>query len=137
MANRLDRQIMSDGWRGGEVRFTGVLDSSDVSLTPALSLSDFTNNDVLQRLVGLRVDKIEFAVGPNLEIILEWNAASPQLLAALTYASKQKYECYGGLLPNQLNPGYDGAINLNTQGFSVGTPAVYTVFMSFVKLYAR
>lgn len=135
MANRYDKLIVGEGWRGAEVRLTGVIDTVDIALMPAIALADFTNNDDRCVFWGLRVDCIQYSIGENLRVTLEWNAVAPQLLAALAGYGKQNYYYSGGLVPTRPNPGYDGGINLRTSGFAPGTVQNFTLMLSFTKLY--
>ncbi len=135
MANNLQRQITLDGWRNVFVKFVGVLDTSDVNLTPALALSDLTNNDPSGVLSGLRVDVIDWSVNGDLTAILEWQASTPQLIAAITDSQRMEMRSLGGYLPNQDAGGYTGGINLRTSGYPGGRVVSYTLSLNLIKLY--
>ena len=135
MSNILQRQISLDGWRNAVVKWTGVLDSSDETIAPALALSELTNNDVGGRLAGLRLDKVQWSIDGMLNVILEWNAATPQLMQTCADTGEACYTETGGVVPDRLASGYDGSVNLRTTGFPGGTSAAYTVHAHFVKLY--
>lgn len=135
MANTSEKRILEDGWRYAIVQLTGQVDTSDVSLVPAISLADFTNNEVRSTLVGLRIDEIEFSVGEPLTVFLSWNAATPQQFAALAQSGEMHYARKGGLQPNRSASGYDGGINLTTGGYIGGLTLGYTVLLKMVKLY--
>jgi hypothetical protein len=135
MANVTDYQITEEGPRNAVIKLTGVLDSSDVYLRPAVALSMFNSNEPNARLVGLRVDLIEFSVGNTLEVFLEWQAASPQQIFNLSRSGKIHSYGYGGFVPDQLRSGYTGDINLRSAGFPAGTIQSYTVVLELVKLY--
>ena len=130
---------MQDGWRNFVVKITGVLDTSDAVLTPAVSLADCKNNDPMRtRLLGFRVDRIWHTIGDGLEIQLQWNAANPQLIMAIAGRSRESWKEVGGLQPiNTAALGFDGSINLITTGFgTVGSPVQnFTVGIDLVKLY--
>ena len=139
MANQFNMSIMNDGWRNANVKITGVLDTSDAVLTPAISVNDFTSNDPLRtKLIGFRIDRIWHAIGDGLEIQLQWNAAVPQLIMAIAGRSRESWKEVGGLQPLNVNaPGFDGSINLITTGFgTVGSPTQnFTIGIDMVKLY--
>lgn len=138
MANTTDKIILEDGPRNAIVRLVGTLDTSNVSLVPAILLSDFVNNDLVWgKLTGLRVDRIDYASGPQLITTLEWNSNSPQMIAALVQSDELDYKNSGGLIPNRLLGGYDGSINLKTKGFIAGNYEAYTVLIKMVKLYTN
>lgn len=138
MANTSSKQIVADGYRNAVVNLVGTLDTADVNIVPAVTLADFTNNDpAYGPLVGLRVDSINYTSGPDLVTTLEWNAVTPQLIAAMAQSETLKYKHHGGLKPNTSQPGYNGSINLRTRGYTVGTTEGYTVILRLVKIYTE
>lgn len=135
MANTLERQITLDGWRNCVVKFTGVIDSTDAILVPALALSDLQNNEQLVRLSALRVDLVEWSMSQGLELVLEWNSSNPQQIFPLAGRGRINGWNYGGFLPDRSRLGFDGAINLRTQAYAPGTIANFTIVLELVKLY--
>lgn len=135
MSNVTDFQITEEGPRNAVIKLTGALDTIDVYLRPAVALSMFTSNEINARLVGLRVDLIEFSIGQALEVLLEWQANTPQQIYNLARSGKIFGYGYGGFVPDQLRSGYTGDINLRTTGQSPGTTAVYTIVLELIKLY--
>lgn len=133
--NVLDRQITLDGPRNLVVKWTGVLDNSDISETPALALGDCINNSSIQTLVGFRVDMLEYSIGNGIEVQLQWNSAFPQQIYNLAGRGKIFSSSYGGFLPDSTRVGYDGNINLITTGFDPNTVQNFTLVLEFVKLY--
>lgn len=135
MANILSNQITEEGPRNAVVKLTGTLDTADVSEVSVIAPSMFSNNDRGMVLVGFRLDLVEYSISTGLEIILAWNASSPQPILPLAGRGRIDSHNYGGLLPNMLATGYDGSINLNSQGFVAGTKATFSVLLELVKLY--
>lgn len=135
MANTNSERILEDGWRYAIVQLTGKVDTSDVSLVSAITLSQFTNNEPRSSLVGFRIDEIEFSIGEPLMVFLAWNGATPQQFAALAQSGEMNYRKKGGLQPDRLASGYDGNINLTTGGYVGGLTVGYTVLLKMVKLY--
>lgn len=135
MATVLDKQIIEEGPRNAVVKLTGIVQDGDVHLHPAIQLSDFSNNDIGMRLVGLRVDAVMYSMGQVLDAVLSWNANSPQQITPLAKSGKLDATGDGGFLPDQLRSGYDGNINLDTSNFPPGTTQNYTIFLRLVKLY--
>lgn len=135
--NKVDIQITQDGPRNAVVKLTGVLDSSDVSELPAISLLDFTSNEDTRfgALVGLRVDLIEYSIGQGIEIQLAWNGTIPQQIMPLAGRGKFATFNYGGFHPDMTRAGYDGSINLTSTGYTVGTTQNFTIILELVKLY--
>lgn len=135
MANQFQKTILEEGPRNAIVRLSALLDTSDLSWVSAVQLSDFTNNEPQQRLVGLRLNEVEFSVSEPTVALLAWNAASPQTMVTMAQSGEFDFCKRGGLLPDQTRSGYDGSINLTTTGFFPGTPSGISVLLMLVKLY--
>ena len=143
MSNQFSYQIQNDGFRNAVVKITGVLDTSDAALLPAVSLKDFVTNDTANlRFVGLAVKHLWHSIGDGLEVQLSW-AGTPndQPIFAIAGRGRETFEVIGPLQPNQANRGYSGNINLRTTGYglgaSSGTPVQnFTVLLEMIKLYA-
>lgn len=133
----IERQITEEGPRNAIVKLTGLLTSSDVSITPVIALTDFVNNDVRMVLRGLRVDMLEYSIGGGVEILLAWNASSPQQIFYIAGRGKIYSSDYGGFVPDRTRAGYTGDINLSTTGFVPGMAAQnFTVVLELVKQYS-
>lgn len=144
MANVLERQVTHEGWRNAVVKLTGVLDTSNISETPAIALSDFSNNDrVAGRLSGFRVDLLEWSISNGIEVNLAWNSANPQQIFPLSGRGRIYANNYGGFIPDKTRTAYDGSINLTTSGFVAlsdpagpSVPQNFTIILELVKLYS-
>lgn len=136
MANVTATKILVDGHANAVVQFTGVLDTSNASLSPVLQLSDFTNNSTRLTLIGFQVSKIYYSIGAQLQLQLRWNATAQQMIAALADTGEICYEGAGWLTPNTGAAGFNGAINLETTGWASGIQN-YTVLLYMQKLYTR
>lgn len=135
MANATAKRIVLDGPRNAVVELTGILDTSNAGITPAIQKSDFTNNDVRMTLTGFRVDEIQYSITDQLVVNLFWNATADRLIAALAGRGKQCYQFAGGLQPVPADAGYDGNIDLTTTGWASGIQT-YTLFIKLIKLYS-
>lgn len=134
MANLIERQISLEGQRNVIVKWTGVLDTSNFALRPALALGDCLYNDPQNRLVGLRLMKAEWTIGRDLQLILAWSGTVPQQMAPL--AGRGCIESRGGFAPDRTRTGYTGGIDLSSRDYTPGTTAIFTVVLEFIKLYA-
>lgn len=135
MANKVERQILLDGYRNAIVKLTGVLDTTDVAETPAFAMLDFQNNDPYGRFVGFRVDRVEYSIGSGIEILLEWNSVgNPQQITPLAGRGKIDGWWHGGWVPDRTRAGYDGSINLKSSGFMAGKQN-FAITVEMVKLY--
>ena len=138
MANVIGRQITVDGPRNAVVKFTGVLDSSDIVEAPALSLSDMVGNDQSAGpLRGFRIDLLEWSISAGLEVVIEWNAGTAQQAFPIAGRGRINGWNYGGFIPDLLRSGIDGAINLRTQNYPPGTIANFAITLELIKLYNK
>lgn len=144
MANQLDVQITQEGPRNAVVKLTGVLDSSNITETPAISLLDCTANEDTRfgNLVGFRVDLLEYVIGGGIEVLLEWNSNQPKQIAPLSGRGRISATNYGGFVPDRTLAGYDGSINLRTRNFIPGVDGQgnsivqnFTIILELIKLY--
>lgn len=136
MANATTKRILEDGPRNAVVLLTGILDTSNASLTPAIQLADFTNNaSETGPLRSFRLDKVSYSIADQLQAQLYWNATTPQVMVALAGRGHLKFKPSSGLQPaNRLAAGFDGAINLITTGWASGIQN-YSVLLELVKVY--
>lgn len=132
MANATEKQILSDGQRNVVVKLVGTVDTADVSIAPAIRLSDLST-DPTQTLVGLKIEKIEFSIGKDLEVSLTWQSSNPQQIAALADTGCIKFSPLSA--PDRTRSDYNGDINLATTGFQLGRPTGYTIVLYMVKKY--
>lgn len=138
MPNKVDRQIIEDGWRNVVVKFTGALTDDDITLAPALDLSDVSNNATGERLVGFAGGSVEYAVSAGLTLSILWASAEPQQMFLV--ADSNSLGCpqkTGYFYPNQAAPGYDGSLQVSTQGFAPGGTASFTAILRLKKIYAK
>lgn len=136
MANSLDVKIVEDGRRNAVVKIVGVADSSDIVLAPAITLSSFSNNDVAVSLVGFKVVEADYSGTPGLLVSMDWNANAPQNIFALSTSAEINGRRHGGFKPDTTANGYDGNLNLKTQGFTPGSLYGFTIVLRMVKMYA-
>lgn len=132
----LDKQIQEEGWRNAVVRLTGALAMGENEIS-WIKLSDFSNNDpIAGKLVGLRMDCVNYSIGNGMQLQLEWAGDTPQQITDIAGRGCVEAEFGGGLIPNRNNSGYDGSISVRTSGFPPGTVQNFTLVLSMVKLYA-
>lgn len=131
MANVTSIQTLVDGPRNVVIKYDGILDTSDVSLTtlldPAL-LSAMDANGTLA--TKLRIDKIFFDVEDGLAVYLYWDATTDVRIVELAGRGRMDATKYGGLT-NNAGAGNTGKILVATQGWS-GTLS-FTLILECVK----
>ena len=137
MANALDFQITEEGTRNAVIKLTGILTDSNISETPAIAMSSFLNNDQLLKLVGFRVDLIEWSISNGLEVNLAWHSSSPQQIYPLAGRGRICSTNYGGFIPDRTKGGYNGDIDLTTAGFTPGTVQNFTIVLELIKIYTQ
>ena len=141
MANSYATEIIEDGWRNAIALVTGVLDTSDAVISPAIALADFTNNDTLMTaLIGFRIDHIWHSIGDGLEVQLRWNGSPNSfLIMAIAGRGRESFDVVGGLQPPMKQLGYQGDITLTTTGFGASNtgiaPQNFTILLETTKLY--
>lgn len=136
MANSLDVKVVEDGRRNAVVKIVGVADTSDIIQTPAVSLSQFTNNDVGVTLNGFRLVETDFAVSNMFVVLLDWNGNTTQPMCALADSGEIDGRRHGGYGPDRTVSGYDGNINLTTRGFIPGNVYAFTIILRMTKMYS-
>lgn len=136
MANVTNKRILEDGWRNAVVLLTGILDTSNASLTSTVVKGDFTNNGTAEGVLkAFRIDKISYSIADQLQVQLYWNATTPQVMAALAGRGHMKFRCVSGLQPaNVAAAGFDGSLNLITTGWASGAQN-YSILLEMVKVY--
>lgn len=135
MANSVTVKIIEDGPRNAIVNIVGLVDSSDVAPAPVVALNQFTGND-RGRFVGFKVVDVDYSVTESLVVLLNWNSSTPQPICALSGSDEILGKKHGGLAPNRLAGGYDGTINLSTEGYVAGRTYGFTLRVSMTKMYA-
>lgn len=137
MSNVIEKQTLEEGFRNAVVKISGVLDSGDENRTEIIALRDFTNNEQRQKLIGLRVDQVNYSLGQVLDVALYWQSDTPQQIVPLSKSGKMPFADDGGLLPDMTRSGYTGGINLVATGWATGQGAKqnFTILLRLVKLY--
>lgn len=131
MANVTSIQTLVDGPRNVVVKYDGILDTSDVSLTTLLDPALLSPIDINNTLpTKLRIDKIFFDVEDGLAVYLYWDATTDVRIAELAGRGRMDATKYGGLT-NNANSGVSGKILVATQGWS-GTLS-FTIILECVK----
>ena len=136
MANSLDVRVVEDGRRNAVVRLIGVVDTIDMVVTPAISLSSFTNNDIGVTFNGLRLVEADFAVTNMFSVLLDWAGNTTQPMAALADSGNFNARRHGGYGPDRSASGYNGNINLRTRGYVGGNAYVFTILLRMTKMYS-
>lgn len=136
MANSLSVAVVEDGRRNAVVKIVGVADTNDIVQAAAVSLSQFTNNDVGVTFNGLRLVETDFAVSNMFVVLLDWNGNTTQPMCALADSGEIDGRRHGGYGPDRTVSGYDGNINLTTRGFIPGNVYAFTIILRMTKMYS-
>lgn len=133
--NLIERQITLEGQRNVVVKWAGVLDTADFILAPALAVGDCLYNDPQNKLVGFRLDMVEWSISQGMEIVVAWQATNPQLIVPLAGRGRINMWNYGGYMPDQTRQGFDGSLNLSSAAYAAGTIANFVITLELIKLY--
>ena len=114
MANQVNTQILQDGARNAVVKITGVLDTSNVSISDVITTSMFTPAPT-----GFRIDHLDYSISDPLEVRLLWDG-TPQLdILPIAGRGRMSFWNFGGLINNAT--GKTGKIQIMTDGYTSGT----------------
>lgn len=132
MANSFLKQVIEEGARNLIVKLTGVLDTSDLSVTTAIDHTLYNMSGIGPTPTGFRIDHIDFAITDQLEIQLQWHATTNVVILPLAGRGKQSYHHYGGL-QNNSGVGKNGDIDIVTTGWTSGTQ-VFNIILDMIKI---
>jgi len=131
MANSFTSQTLLDGSRNAILKLTGVLDTSDLALQAAISMSSLTQGGSAAAPTSVRIDKIEYSISDQLEVQLLWEATANVLILPLAGREDMCFREAGGL-QNNAGAGKTGNILIRTTGWTSGTQ-VFTLIITMVK----
>lgn len=127
MANAVTSQTILDGPRKLVMLFTGVLDTSNEARVIKVDVSTFDPAPT-----KVKIDKIDYSVSGTLKVILDWDATTDVVFAALSGQGSLCAEKIGGL-QNNAGSGVTGDIALTTAGYASGTET-YTLLVEMTKV---
>lgn len=131
MANVFLTEITQEGARNVNVKVVGILDTSDLTDEVAINVSDYNMGGTGPTPEQVRVDKVQYSISDNIQVILNWDATTDVPFMALTGRGKFSEKDSGGM-SNPTGAGKTGDILLSTKGFTTGT-AVFTLNFDLVK----
>lgn len=130
MANVTAIQILQDGPRNLVVKLTGILDTSDVSLSTLIdvaTLSAITDGGQLPTRVI--IDKVSYNIEAGLAVNLYWDATTDVLIDSFVNSGDDLYaQSYGGLWNNS-GTGITGNVLYSTQGWSAGATLSFNLIL--------
>lgn len=136
MANVTAIQTILDGPSNVVIKLTGLLDTSDVSLStlidPALLSVMDDNTKVLSN--KLRINKITHNIEDLLAVNLFWDATTDVPIGNLVGVYEMDYTKFGGLLDNS-GSGRTGKILYSTSGWSASAVLSFVVVLHCTKQY--
>jgi hypothetical protein len=126
MANAVTSHTILDGPRKLVMLFTGILDTSNEARVVKVDASTFDPAPT-----KIRIDKIDYSVSGTLKVVLDWDATTDVVFAALAGQGSICAEKIGGL-QNNAGTGVTGDIALTTVGYASGTET-YTLLVEMTK----
>lgn len=112
MANVLNSQILVDGAKNFVLKYTGVLDTADLSAVTLVDVSAL--NGAPSKIT---IEKVEYSISDGLEVDLLWDATADVLCMALSGQGEICGKCFGGF-PNNAGNGVTGDLLITTAGFA-------------------
>jgi len=127
MANAVTSHTILDGPRKLVRLFTGILDTSNEARVIKVDASSFD-----PAATKIKIDKIDYSVSGSLKVILDWDATTDVVFAALSGQGSLCADKIGGL-QNNAGAGATGDIALTTVGYASGTET-YTLLIEMTKV---
>ena len=154
MANTFTSRVSEEGYRNAIITLTGLLDTSDANIDPAVALTDFSNNDSRAgTFYAFRLDHVWHTISDGIEVQLWWSGLSRILMLPLAGRGRESFETIGGILPPLtqqprqpyfLSPGLNGNIAITTTGWGTGLGTTteelvqsFTLELELIKLYKQ
>ena len=131
MANSTTVQIIQEGPRNAIVKIAGILDTSNLSSTIAVSIPTLTQGGSQLPPNQVRIDHIDYSITDQLEIQLQWDATTPVAIMPLAGRGRMSFSNFGGL-QNNAGAGKTGNILILTTGWTSGTQT-FSVILEMVK----
>ncbi len=135
MANSVVMQTLMDGPRNTIIKVTGILDTSDLSVTdlvdPATLSKMQPGSPINSTPTQLAIKSIDYDVEDGLEVRLWWDATADVLAAVLVGREDADYSSYG-FLQNNAGAGKTGKIQISTEGWTTGNRS-FTVIVHLIK----
>lgn len=133
MANVTSTQILVDGPRNVVIKYDGILDTSDLSLTTLVDPATLSALDANGTLATkLRIDKIVFDIEDTLALYLSWDANTDVRIGQFVGRGKIDAHKFGGLTDNS-GTGRTGKILVSTQGWAASAVLSFSVILEMVK----
>jgi len=126
MANSLVTQIITDGPRNATVKVTGVLDTSDLSVTTIVNPASFVPIPP-----QFRIYHLDYSISDQLELQLQWHATANVVILPLAGRGRMSFVDFGGLT-NNAGAGKTGSIDLLTTGWASGIQ-IFSLVLELVK----
>ena len=131
MANATTVQILVDGPRNAVVKFTGTLDTSNLSQTLCVDITTLTQGGTQTKPNAVCIHHVDYSITDQLELQLTWDATAQQMIMPLAGRGRMSFKDFGGI-QNNAGSGKTGSINVTTTGWTSGIQ-VFTVILELVK----
>ena len=113
-------QILNDGYRNTTLKIAGWVNAGDISNYVVLDPSTLSQIDAQGSLAKtVRVKRINFDIQDGIQVTLNWDGATPQLLWECAGRGEIKAASFGGITDNATTP--NGNITLTTLGGATTT----------------
>ena len=126
-------QILNDGYRNTTLKISGWVNAGDISNYVVLDPSTLSQIDAQGSLAKtVRVKRINFDIQDGIQVTLNWDGATPQLLWECAGRGEIKAASFGGITDNATTP--NGKITLTTFGGAATTALTsFTIVLEVIK----
>ena len=126
-------QILNDGYRNTTLKISGYVNAADITGYTVLDPSTLSQIDAQGSLAKtVRVKRINFDIQDGIQVTLNWDGATPQLLWECAGRGEIKAASFGGITDNATTP--NGKITLTTFGGAATTALTsFTIVLEVIK----
>jgi hypothetical protein len=121
MANTSSVQILEDGIRNTVLKFTGILDTSNLASTVVVNIADWYRDPLGPTIGQYRVDRIEYDIEDPIAVLLWWGGVPTRFASMAGRGMFDPGRKYGGFQNTEAVQVRDGRILATTVGYVSGT----------------
>lgn len=126
MANVVTTQVIEDGQRNYVLKVTGLLDTSDVSVTDLITPSGLSAlGDINGACSRVSIQRIVYDIEDTLTFNLYWDATADVAIVRMVGRGEFDQTRFSGM-PNNAGAGITGKVQYDTQGWSASAVLAFT-----------
>jgi len=136
MANVTSIQVLENGHRNYVVKVTGILDTSDVTITDLIDTTAAgfqTGNRPEGNPTGIQICEVEYDIEDSLAVNLYWDATADQLALSLVGRGELYFK---PAMQNNAGAGKTGKLQYSTTGWAASAVLSFNVTLYCHKTYS-